>query len=93
MSTHLIHVGFGNIMAIDRVIAVISPNSAPSKRMVQEAKAKGQIIDMTNGRRTKAVLIMDSGHVALAAITPETIWGRADSARLAEAEGKELELP
>ena len=93
MTTQLIHVGFGNVMAINRVIAVISPNSAPSKRMIQEAKARGFVIDMTNGRRTKAVLVLDSGHVALAAITPETIWSRANNADAELASGKELELP
>jgi len=92
VTTQLIHVGFGNVMAINRVIAVISPNSAPSKRMVQEAKGKGLIIDMTNGRRTKALLVLDSGHVALAAITPETIWSRANNVEAAPAKGKELEL-
>ncbi len=79
MKTELIHIGFGNVLAVNRIIAVVSPNSAPSKRLIQEAKEKGLIIDMTNGRRTKAVSIMDSGHIVLAAITPETIGGRASS--------------
>ena len=76
MTTELIHLGFSNMAAIDKVIAVISPNSAPSKRLIHDAKSKGNVIDMTNGRRTKAVLIMDNGHIVLAAITPETIAGR-----------------
>jgi|GEM_PF-113326 regulator of extracellular matrix RemA (YlzA/DUF370 family) len=76
MSTELVHIGFGNIIAINRVIAAVSANSAPVKRLVQEAKARGQLIDVTYGRKTKAVLVMDSGHVVLAAIQPETIAGR-----------------
>ena len=76
MVTELIHLGFSNMVAIDKVIALISPNSAPAKRLVQEGKNKGMVIDMTNGRRTKAALIMDSGHIILAAITPETIASR-----------------
>ena len=81
MTTELVHVGFGNVLAINRVIAVASPNSAPTKRAVQEGKNKGVLIDMTNGRRTKAVLIMDSGHIVLAAIAPETIAGRLTAGR------------
>ena len=73
MVSQLLHVGFGNVLAVDRVLAIVSPNSAPTKRLVQEGKNSGQIIDMTNGRRTKAVLVMDTGHVALAAIAPETL--------------------
>ncbi len=76
MSTELIHVGFGNILAVNRVIAIVAPNSAPTKRLIQEGKARSLTIDMTSGRRTKAVLVMDSGHIVLAAITPETITGR-----------------
>ena len=81
MTTELIHVGFGNVLAINRVIAMASPNSAPTKRLVQESKGKGVLIDMTNGRKTKAVLIMDSGHIVLAAIAPETIAGRLTTSR------------
>jgi len=81
MNTELIHIGFGNVLAINRVIAMASPNSAPTKRLVQEGKSRGVLIDMTNGRRTKAVLIMDSGHIVLAAIAPETITGRLTVSR------------
>jgi len=81
MTTELIHVGFGNVLAINRVIAMAPPNSAPTKRMAQESKSKGMIIDLTNGRRTKAVLVMDSGHIVLAAIAPETIAGRLTATR------------
>jgi regulator of extracellular matrix RemA (YlzA/DUF370 family) len=79
MNTELVHIGFGNILAVNRVIAIVSPSSAPTTRMVQEAKEKGNIIDMTSGRRTKAVLVLDSGHIVLAAIAPETIAGRVSA--------------
>ncbi|GAJ22496.1 unnamed protein product, partial [marine sediment metagenome] len=61
--------------------AMVSPTSAPTKRMVQQGRDNGVLVDMTNGRRTKAVLIMDSGHIVLAAIAPETIAGRLVSSR------------
>ncbi len=77
MSTDLIHVGFGNHLATDHVIAVASPNSAPIRRLIQEGKTKGLTIDMTSGRRAKAVVFTDDGHIILAAITPETITARA----------------
>ena len=76
MSIELVHIGFNNMLAMNRVIAIASPNSAPTKRTVQEAKTKALLIDMTNGRRTKAVIITDSGHIILAALAPETIAGR-----------------
>jgi len=76
MSIELVHVGFNNIIVMNRVIAIASPNSAPTKRTIQEAKNKGLLIDLTNGRRTKAAIINDSGHIILSALTPETIAGR-----------------
>ena len=76
MSIELVHVGFSNIIVINRVIAIASPNSAPTKRTIQESRNDGKLIDMTNGRRTKAVIITDSGHIILSALTPETIAGR-----------------
>ncbi len=72
----LINIGFGNIVSSDRIIAIVSPESAPIKRMVQEAKDQGRAIDATCGRRTRAVLIMDSDHVVLSAVQPETVAGR-----------------
>jgi regulator of extracellular matrix RemA (YlzA/DUF370 family) len=81
MSGELVHIGFGNILAMSRVIAIASPNSAPTKRTIQEARNKGFLIDMTNGRRTKAVIFTDSGHIVLAALAPETITGRLISSR------------
>ena len=86
MVTELIHLGFGNIIAINRVIAIVSPNSAPTKRLIQEGKSKGLVIDMTNGRRTKAILITDSGYIVLAAITAETIASRLVTSRVGSKE-------
>ncbi|WP_369297636.1 DUF370 domain-containing protein [uncultured Neglectibacter sp.] len=72
----LINIGFGNMVSAEKVVAVVSPDSAPIKRIVQEAKESGVLIDATFGRRTKAVLIMDGGTVVLSAILPETVAGR-----------------
>lgn len=74
----LINIGFGNIVSANRIIAIVSPESAPIKRIVQEAKENGNAVDATYGRRTRAVLIMDSGHVILSAVQPETVAGRLD---------------
>ena len=73
MSIELVHIGFGNILAMSRAIAIASPNSAPTKRTIHEGKNNGKVIDMTSGRRTKAVIFTDSGHIILAALAPETI--------------------
>ena len=73
----LINIGFGNIVSGDRVVAIVSPESAPLKRIVQEARDKGLLIDASCGRRTRAVIITDSDHVILSAIQTETIAGRA----------------
>ena len=81
MSIELIHIGFNNVLAMNRVIAIASPNSAPTKRAVQEGRKNGLLIDMTNGRRTKAVIVTDSGHIVLTALAPETIAGRIQSGR------------
>ena len=72
----LVNIGFGNLVSADKVVAVVSPESAPIKRMVQEAKERGVLIDATFGRRTKAVLIMDSDNVVLSALLPGTVAGR-----------------
>ena len=74
----LINVGFGNIVSANRIIAIVSPESAPVKRLIQEAKDQGRAIDATCGRKTRAVLIMDSDHVVLSAVQPETVAGRFD---------------
>ncbi len=72
----LIDIGFGNMIAAARLIAIVSPESAPVKRIVQEARDRGMVIDGTYGRRTRAVLIMDSDHVVLSALPPETVSAR-----------------
>ena len=73
MPTELVHVGFGNVLAANRVVAVISPSSAPIKRLVQQGKAEGKCIDATKGRKPKAVVIMDDGLVILVTIPPMTM--------------------
>ena len=72
----LINIGFGNMVSANKLIAIVSPESAPIKRTVQEARDKGSLIDATYGRRTRAVLIMDSDHIVLSALQPETVAGR-----------------
>ncbi len=74
----LINVGFGNLVSGARVIAIVSPDSAPIKRIVQEAKERGMVIDATCGRRTRSVIVTDSDHIILSAIQTETIAGRAE---------------
>ena len=73
----LIHIGFGNIVNTDKIIAIVSPDSAPVKRLVQRAKEEGTAIDATQGRKTKAVLVMENNRIVLSALLPETIAGRA----------------
>ncbi len=72
----LLNIGFGNVVSTSRIVAIVSPESAPIKRIVQEAKEKGSLIDATYGRRTRAVIITDSDHVILSAVQPETVAGR-----------------
>ena len=72
----LINVGFGSLVAANRVLAVVAPDSAPVKRVVQESRDRGMLIDASYGRKTKAVILMDTDHVILSAITPETIYAR-----------------
>ena len=76
MSFQLINIGFGNMAAASRVTAIISPESAPVKRMIQDCRDRGQLIDATYGRKTRAVLIMDSNQIILSAVQPETISRR-----------------
>jgi len=74
--TQLINIGFGNIVNSDKIVAIIAPDSAPAKRLVQNSKETGKVVDATQGRRTRAVIITDSAHVILSALLPETISGR-----------------
>jgi regulator of extracellular matrix RemA (YlzA/DUF370 family) len=76
MDIKLVNIGFGNIVAANRIVAIVSPESAPIKRIIQEAREKGILIDATYGRRTRAVIIVDSGHVVLSAVQPETVANR-----------------
>ena len=72
----LINIGFGNMVCANRLVAIVSPESAPIKRIIQDARDNGVLIDATYGRRTRAVIVMDSGHVILSAIQPETVANR-----------------
>jgi extracellular matrix regulatory protein A len=81
MGSELIHIGFGNVLAMNRVIAIASPCSSPIKRTILEGKNKGLLIDMTSGRKTKAVIFTDSEHIILAALAPETIASRLINSR------------
>lgn len=76
MDIKLVNIGFGNMVAANRMIAMVSPESAPIKRIVQEARDKGMLIDATYGRRTRAVIITDSDHIILSAVQPETVAHR-----------------
>ena len=81
-----VHVGFGGIVAANRILAILDPNSQPVRRMVRQAKKEGMAIDMTYGRKTRTVIILDTGHLITAAIQPETIVGRLQQP-LKEAQG------
>ena len=74
----LIPIGYGNSVSAERLVAVVSPDSAPVRRIIQDARDRGMLIDATYGRKTKSVLIMDSDHVVTSAVMPESIAGRAD---------------
>ena len=87
----LINIGFGNLVAADRLVAIVSPESAPSKRMVSEARERGVLIDATHGRRTRAVIVTDSGHVVLTYLQPETVAGRLNDDELGEDEADDEE--
>lgn len=76
MDMQLINIGFGNIVCANRVVAIVSPESAPIKRIVTDARDRGQLVDATYGRRTRAVIITDSSHIILSAIQPETVAHR-----------------
>ncbi|HOB87907.1 MAG TPA: DUF370 domain-containing protein [Bacillota bacterium] len=76
MDIKLINIGFGNIVSAGRIIAIVSPDSAPIKRVISEARDRGMLIDATYGRRTRSVIVADSGHVILSAVQPETVKHR-----------------
>lgn len=79
MNIKLINIGFGNIVSASRIVAIVSPESAPIKRIIQEARERGMLIDATYGRRTRAVIITDSDHIILSAVQPETVAHRLNS--------------
>ena len=86
----LLAIGFGNLVSAERIISIVSPESAPIKRMIQDVRARGALIDASFGRSTRAVLIMDSGNVILSALTPEVLGARLDE-NFREESGKEDE--
>lgn len=81
----MVNVGFGNVVAAQRIVAIVTPESAPSKRIMAQAREVGKLIDATHGRRTRAVIVMDSGHVILSSLQPQTIGDRVGK-ELKEAE-------
>ena len=85
----LINIGFGNMVAAGRLVAIVSPESAPIKRIIQDAKERGTLIDATYGRRTRAVLVMDSDHVILSSVQPETVANRMGDSQEDEADEQE----
>ena len=87
----LINIGFGNMVSASRIITIVSPESAPIKRIIQDARDSGLLIDATYGRRTRAVIVMDSGHVILSSIQPETVANRFVQSDDREEEGEEDE--
>ena len=84
----LINIGFGSMVAAGRVLSILAPDSAPIKRIMQEAKDRGMLIDASYGRKTKSVLLMDTDHVILSALTPETLTARWAGRDIAEEEGE-----
>lgn len=86
----LLNIGFGNMVAAGRILAVVSPDTAPVKRIVQEEKERGRVVDASFGRKTRSVLIMDSGHVILSALTPEVLSARMNGRN--EVDTKEEEM-
>jgi regulator of extracellular matrix RemA (YlzA/DUF370 family) len=90
MCTELVHIGFGNVIAVNRVIAFLSLNQQPIKRLVREAREKGLLIDATHGRKAKAAILFDTGYMVLAAVTSETITHRLATASVPSEEKVEL---
>lgn len=80
MAGRLVHIGFGNMVVADRIVAIINPTSAPIKRLKEEARDSGKLVDATQGRKTRAILITDSDHIVLSALQPETVSHRYEGA-------------
>ncbi|MDD6284115.1 MAG: DUF370 domain-containing protein [Firmicutes bacterium] len=87
----LVNIGFGNMVSSDRIIAIVSPESAPIKRIIQDAKERGTLIDATHGRRTRAVLVTDSDHIILTYLQCETVSNRLDGGETFDTEADEGE--
>ena len=85
----LVSVGFGNLISAAKIVSIVSPDSAPIKRMIQEVREKGLLIDASFGRSTKAVIVMDSGNVVLSALPPETIAARCEEKKEGENDARE----
>lgn len=81
MGIRMVNIGFGNIVSAGRIVAMVSPESAPIRRIIGEARDRGMLVDATHGRRTRAVIVTDSGHVVLSAVNPETVVSRLDANR------------
>jgi len=79
MNIRLVNIGFGNIVSANKIVAIVSPESAPIKRIIQEARERGMLIDATYGRRTRAVIVTDSDHIILSAVQPETVANRLET--------------
>ena len=84
MKSMLLNVGFGNMVAVGRLIAIASPDSSPIKRIIQDARERNAVIDATHGRRTRAVVVMDSGHIVLCALKTETLANRLNANSIEE---------
>jgi len=84
MSNKLVNIGFGNIVPAGRIVAIVGNDSAPVKRLIQDARENRHLVDATQGRRTRAVIVCDSGHIILSAIQPETIGTRMEAEKLGE---------
>lgn len=89
----LVNIGFGNVISASRVIAIVTPGSSPMKRLRDEAKKRGKLIDATEGRRTRSIIIMDSDHIILSALQPETITQRFYEGKIAEGEETPQKFP
>ena len=91
MDIKLVNIGFGNIVSANRIVAIVSPDSAPIKRIITEARDRGVLIDATYGRRTRAVIITDSDHVVLSAVQPETVANRLNRGTVAAEDDEGVE--
>ena len=91
-SVNLINIGFGNIVPAGRIIAIVSPESAPIKRFIQDGRDEGKLIDATYGRRTRAVIVTDSGHIILSSIQPETVANRIAAKDMENIDSDDMEI-